>query len=129
MFFLSKKHNWRSWILIYIMTLGYLFSIFKFFKKVIYKGWLGVSTICSLFSDNKLGIVQTADHRSSWIKMILKSFLFSSITSVRSLFFWIFCKKIFRFLIIIGLPHSQLSKLICLYLYKALDTFLHAIPC
>ena len=129
MFFLSKKHNWRSWILMYIMTLGYLFSIFKFFKKVIYKGWLGVSTIFSLFSDNKLGIVQTADHRSSWIKMILKSFLFSSITLVKSLFFWTFCKNIFRFLIIIGLSHSQLRKLICPYLYRALDTSLHTIPC
>jgi len=47
------------------MTLEYLFSIFECLEKIIYEEWLGVPTIFSPFSDNKLEIVWMTGHRNS----------------------------------------------------------------
>jgi len=44
-------------MLMYIITLGYLFSMFEFLEKIIYKGWLGASTIFLPSSDDELKIV------------------------------------------------------------------------
>ena len=63
--FFEKKHNWRSQMLMYVMTLQYFFSIFECLEKIIYEEWLGVPTIFSSFSDDKLGIVWMTGHRNS----------------------------------------------------------------
>ena len=58
MSFLSKKHNWKSLMLMYIMTLEYSFLLINYLEKVIYEGWLGIPTIFIFSLDNKLGMVQ-----------------------------------------------------------------------
>ena len=57
MFFLSKKCNWESLILMYVITPGCLFSSIDCFEKVIHEGWLGAPTIFSPSLDNRLEIV------------------------------------------------------------------------
>ena len=54
-------------------------------------------------------------------KYNIKVLLFSKIILVRRWFFQIFWENI-KFFTIINLPFSQLSKLICLFLHRVLDT-------
>jgi len=68
-------------------------SIVDCLENVIHNGWLGALTMLSSFSDVELGMVYMKDHRSSWMKRILNSILFSKMISVSSLFFWMFCKN------------------------------------
>ena len=127
MFFLSKKHNWESLALIYMMTLGYSFLLTACLEEMIYNGWLEVPMIILPSLDIVLRILQITDQGGSWINMMSKFLLFPKIRSVRSLFFQTFSKKIFRFFIIIDSSCPQLSKLICLYFHRVFDTSLNTI--
>jgi len=112
-FFLSENWSWVSWMLIYVITLGWPLSWVDCLEKVTHDGWLEALTILSLFLEVELRMAYMKDYRDSWMKMMLNFFLFSRIVFVSILFFWTFCEKSFRFLKIMNLPHLQISGLIC----------------
>ena len=79
----------------------------------------------SLFEPSTEQIVTYDD---SWIKITSKENCVSRIVLTIKLFFCIFYKKIFMFLIIMIHYHSQLNKLIVFYYHKASDILLSVIP-
>ena len=109
MSFLRENYSWTIQKLMYVMTLGCSLSSVNYLEKVICKGWFGALTMISPSSYFELEIVWMIGQGGSWIKITSKFLLFSKIMSVRSLFFQTFCENIFRFFIIIYLPHPQLS--------------------
>jgi len=121
--FPKEKCKWTSHILIYMITLGWSWSLIKDLEKISWSRWFRAPTTLSPSILEELRMVWINDHEGLWMKRISKSFLFSKIILVRVLFFQTFCEKSQRFFKIIYPPYLQLSKLTCFYCHKSSDTF------
>ena len=82
-----EKQKDESLMLIYVITLGKLFSIEEFLKNVIQLEWFGTSTNSSSSLLLELSVEQIVVHDGSCIKMISKENWVSRIILITKLFF------------------------------------------
>ena len=90
MSFCNQKQRFESLILIYVMTLGVLWTLDGFLENVIQLGWLGMPTKSFLSLLKELEIEYIIDHDSSWMNIISNSLCASKIVLVSRLFLWMF---------------------------------------
>jgi len=110
-----------------VTILGESFSLKEFLEKVIQLEWFGTPTNSFTSLLLELGIEQIIVHNSSWMKMTSNKNWVSRIVLTTKLFFWIFCEKIFIFLIIMKSYCLQLNKSTIFYFCEAFDILSSAI--
>jgi len=83
----SEKQRDESLMLTYIMTLEKSFTELDSLAKVSQFGWLGMPTKGTPSQFSELGIDLMVVQDSSWMKIMLKSWLISRIELIMKLFF------------------------------------------